>query len=484
MRATRNVTTLGLGIVLVTAGCGGGGSPPAPPAGPVPLLKIAKLLIEHNATDEDTGFQGFVDGDPWNQLRLTGPTGASILFVQPLGGLQDFGLTELFFETSEPENAVVPIPTVLARLNAGPYSYTGDMVGGPDSVISTPFTHKIPEGALLLTPTDGSTVAGLDDIVVSWEAVADDLDGVPVNIVGYQVIVEQDTPVQFPGGFARPLLSVFLPETATSLTIPAGFLEDDACYKYEVLAIEESGNQTLTSAAFTTGLGCVEDTTPEDPTPRLKVAKLLIEHNATDEDTGFQGFVDGDPWNSLTVRGPDSTIHLTARPEGTLVNFGLTELFFETSEPENAVVPIPTVLARLPAGTYTFTGDMVGGGQTSMTATLTHRIPAGPVLLSPADGATNVDASNVVVSWSPVTTDIDGAPIQIVGYQVIVEEDVEPQFPQGFARSHFSIHLPATATSVTIPLEFMEGGADYKYEVLAIEVGGNQTLASAEFSTQ
>jgi hypothetical protein len=37
-----------------------------------PALEKAKLLIEHNATDEDTGFQGFADGEPWNEPCLSG----------------------------------------------------------------------------------------------------------------------------------------------------------------------------------------------------------------------------------------------------------------------------------------------------------------------------------------------------------------------------------------------------------------------------
>ena len=212
-------------------------------------------------------------------------------------------------------------------------------------------------------------------------------------------------------------------------------------------------------------------------------AKLLIEHNATDEDTGFQGFADGDPWNELTIKGPDGQPIVTVTAQGGLQDFGLTELFFETSEPANAEVPIAEVLARLPEGVYTFTGDMVDGDPSKLTATLTHTIPAGPVLLTPVDGST-VDPNNVIVSWEPVTEDINGAAITIVGYQVIVEKDEEPQFPQGFARSLFSVHVPAGVTSVTVPAEFMEGGAPYKYEVLAIEESGNQTLSSAEFETQ
>ena len=36
-------------------------------------LKDAKLNIEHNATDRDTGFQGFIDSEGWRRLDVTGP---------------------------------------------------------------------------------------------------------------------------------------------------------------------------------------------------------------------------------------------------------------------------------------------------------------------------------------------------------------------------------------------------------------------------
>ncbi len=55
-------------------------------AGGGPELSDAKLLIEHNATDEDTGFQGFGDGDPYNVLTITGPGDVLITTVTALGG--------------------------------------------------------------------------------------------------------------------------------------------------------------------------------------------------------------------------------------------------------------------------------------------------------------------------------------------------------------------------------------------------------------
>lgn len=485
MKTIQFITVLFTLTALALTGCGGGGSSGNGSQDETPSLTKAKLLVEHNATDEDTGFQGFADGDPWNSLTITDPDGNPMVTATPGGGLLDFGLTEFFFETSEPENAEVPIADVLARLQQGEYTFSGLLVDAGDSSLATPFSHEIPQGPVLLTPADGSTGLDPGSIVVSWQPVTKTIDDTDVTIVGYQVIVEEDSEPQYPQGFARALFSIYMPAAASSVTIPQTFFKANACYKYEVLAIESSGNQTLSSAAFETGTGCAAGgEPPEDDTPVMSAAKLLIEHNATDEDTGFQGFADGDPWNELVITDPDGKQILTVYPENGLFDFGLTELFFETSEPLNDEVPISEVLARLPEGTYTFTGDMVDGDESVLTATFTHTIPAGPELLTPADGSTDVDPDNAIISWEPVTQDINGSAVTIVGYQVIVEKDEEPRYPQGFAQSQFSIYLPATNTSIAVPAEFMESGEAYAYEVLAIEVSGNQTLSSAEFETQ
>ncbi|MCE7894457.1 MAG: hypothetical protein DYH12_32945, partial [Sorangiineae bacterium PRO1] len=169
---------------------------------------------------------------------------------------------------------------------------------------------------------------------------------------------------------------------------------------------------------------------------------------------------------------------------GGLKDFGLTELFFETSEPANAEVPIADVLARIPVGKCEYAGAMVGGPPSKLAADFTHVVPEGPALLAPATGATDVDPKSTVVKWQPVTKALGGAAVEIVGYQVIVEKDAEQVHSSGFYKPVFSVHLPATATSVTVPAELMESGAPYKFEVLAIEKSGNQTLASGAFQTQ
>ena len=218
----------------------------------------------------------------------------------------------------------------------------------------------------------------------------------------------------------------------------------------------------------------------------LKEAKLNIEHNATDHDTGFQGAIDSEGWKRLDVVGPDGPV-LTFKGRGELAELGLTELFFETVEPENVDVPIADMLAKLPEGNYTISGPAQENGEslgrTEGVALLTHVIPAGPALLTPAAGAT-VPTTGLVVSWAPVTQTINGGPVTIIAYQLIVEKDAAPHPHMIGKMNSLSMYLSPNVTSITLPNGFLEAGAPYSWEVLAIEESGNQTLSSSAFATQ
>ncbi len=48
-------------------------------------------------------------------------------------------------------------------------------------------------------------------------------------------------------------LSMYLSPSVTSIALPDGLLEPGSAYGWEVLAIERSGNQTLSSGSFRTG---------------------------------------------------------------------------------------------------------------------------------------------------------------------------------------------------------------------------------------
>ena len=55
-----------------------------------------------------------------------------------------------------------------------------------------------------------------------------------------------------PQGLSRPVYDVHGPPDMTELSVPDEFFRSDTLYEVEVLALEESGNQTITVGFFTT----------------------------------------------------------------------------------------------------------------------------------------------------------------------------------------------------------------------------------------
>lgn len=207
---------------------------PAMPALAVEL-EIARIFIEYNDTDNDLGFHVFLDGEDWKDLAIVNPDGDPIFLVEGDGGYADLGMTELFFEGAEPSLDDVPLEDLLALFPEGTYHFTGTTVD--DEVIEgdAALSHAVPAA-----PEVSSRVAG-KNITISWQPVPGTPPGFPdeeVNVVGYQVIV---------GSF-----QVTLPGTSTSVKLPreyAASLESGE-HDFEVLAIDESGNQTIASDSF------------------------------------------------------------------------------------------------------------------------------------------------------------------------------------------------------------------------------------------
>jgi hypothetical protein len=84
-----------------------------------------------------------------------------------------------------------------------------------------------------------------------WQDVTQTVAGGPVVITGYEVIVTNEG-AEDPNGFSQPIYDVHVPPTLNSLRVPVEFLEADTVYEVEVLALEESGNQTITVGFFQT----------------------------------------------------------------------------------------------------------------------------------------------------------------------------------------------------------------------------------------
>lgn len=200
----------------------------------------------------------------------------------------------------------------------------------------------------------------------------------------------------------------------------------------------------------------------------FSIARIYIEYNSTPRDLGFHISLDGEDWRSLKIINPRGKIIFEVAGKGAFRELGMTELFFEGAEPALADFPLEDLLELFPEGPYRFVGTTVDGARLDGVSHLTHAVPDGPVL-DPVE----VGKDTVIIKWKPVTappSDFPAADIEIVGYQVILED--------------FQVTLPASSTSVTVPKEFvrsLEPGV-LLFEVLAIESGGNQTITEGSFN--
>ena len=204
----------------------------------------------------------------------------------------------------------------------------------------------------------------------------------------------------------------------------------------------------------------------------LDAATMIVEVDATKGDAGVQFFLDGEPWRSMAVSGPNGRTLLELDAEGRLKNWGLTELFAESNEPPFDEVPLDEFKQRFPEGRYTFVGETVEGDKLVGSARLSHDIPDGPEITSPADGET-VAQRGVVARWSGPT---EPPGIGIVGYRVIVTREDPLRV--------YSVDLPASARKVPVPAAFLEPGTEYELEIQAIEESGNQTFTTIFFEVE
>jgi hypothetical protein len=248
----------------------------------------------------------------------------------------------------------------------------------------------------------------------------------------------------------------------------------------------------LASSALALGLTLgVSPSWAEDESLEFSELRVLIEINATDGDAGLQTMIDADGWTQVTFDSPDGKKTYEVRGHGNVAKQGLTENFFESAEPSCEEVPMDAFLARFPAGEYRFTGTTIDGKTLEGDAELTHELPGAPKILAP-HRIGGVDPAAVTIKWAP-GGDLGGCPseagtitppgeVALFGYQVIVwREAPEPAL-------EFTAEVPRDVTSLTLPPEFLQADAVYKFEILAIEAReegerGNQTITESYFCT-
>ena len=206
-----------------------------------------KFFIEFNETDEDIGVQALVGGEPYKRLIVSSPNDIELLNMRAKSSLRRQGMSDFFFESAEPTLDELSIEEFLRRFPQGKYEFETMTLDGAEQEGSAKFTHKIPAGPVITSPSEGDVVDP-DNTVVTWEEVTM-TTGLnppqrPVNIVGYQVIVTREDPLR--------VYSVDVGPETKSISVPPEFLEPGTEYELEILAIEKSDNQTISLLFFET----------------------------------------------------------------------------------------------------------------------------------------------------------------------------------------------------------------------------------------
>ncbi len=228
----------------------------------------AEIFFELNDTDGDLGIHALIDGDAWKKLSIEDTRGRKILKINVKGRLKRQGLTEIFFESAEPTFDELDPADFFDRFPEGVYEVEGKTLEGDELESEVELTHVMPEPPA--TSVNGEDEATLCDdeepgydapeveapVVITWAEVTmshSDADGggaavqppVSVEIHNYEVVVEVETEDEF-----EAVMHVVLPPGTTSLTLPEDFTDLGDTFKYEVLAREQSFNQTATESCF------------------------------------------------------------------------------------------------------------------------------------------------------------------------------------------------------------------------------------------
>jgi hypothetical protein len=228
-------------------------------------------------------------------------------------------------------------------------------------------------------------------------------------------------------------------------------------------------------------------------------AECGFEANLTDFDTGLWAAVDAIGWRWLQIyllgeNYWEKKLLFSTWTAGNLRRLGLTELRFESREPEES---FQDILDMFPEGECKFIGKTINGDYLKSKADLSHEFACGAQGIVFTSNETEIDPEfdcvptdeDLVVSWE----EIDSKLTAVNG-----EDDFECEDPLGdeeieaievfveAENQEIFFNLPGEATEVVVPASFLEG-IEMEEELPKVEIlvvlGSNKSIREFEFMT-
>lgn len=191
-----------------------------------------KVYLERNVLDKDAEVKFEATGSPAGlaSLKVVAPDGRTVIdFKTPDSKL---GIRTLTLESPEPKND----GSVQADFPAGAYTFSGNTPGGVRLEGKAMLSHVFPEPTAFIRPRADASNVPHKGLQLTWRPIK----GLSECIV---VLAHEAS--------GRSIKAV-LPGSATSFTVPDGFLLPATEYKLEIGTVAKDGNASFIETAFNT----------------------------------------------------------------------------------------------------------------------------------------------------------------------------------------------------------------------------------------
>lgn len=191
------------------------------------------VILEQNITDKDVEvvFQATSDKAGMRTLKIVAPDGRTVVrYRSPDSRL---GIKHFALESPELRND----GRVQKDFPEGEYTFTGVTVTGGMLRGSATLSHKLPKAPAIIRPRPEAKGLPVDGLQIVWD--------VPEGLAGVVVVIEQEK--------TNRKVSVTLPGTATTFTVPNGFLLPGTEYQLAIGSMSREGNLSFFETEFTTG---------------------------------------------------------------------------------------------------------------------------------------------------------------------------------------------------------------------------------------
>lgn len=191
-----------------------------------------KVFLEQNVQDDDAEVKFEATGGKSGlaALQVKAPDGRIVIdFKAPDSWI---GMRTLVLESPEPVND----GSVQADFPAGTYTFSGRGVDGEPLQGSAVLSHALPTPTRFIHPRPDATNVPPRRLQLVWQAVK--------GLAAYVVVIEQEA--------SGREIKVNLPASATSFSVPEGFLQPGTEYKLAIGTVASDGNASYIETAFVT----------------------------------------------------------------------------------------------------------------------------------------------------------------------------------------------------------------------------------------